>query len=129
MDKKINIDFHGNKNFFNLIKGIANDFNENNENQKNVQIIGKYIKKIFGGLEIDIDIDLNFKFEDFYEELYFLNEKNHNKITSEIFFKEIYNFVCRETKDLLSLEIKDVDKKHDDEVEDEENDSEGRRSL
>ena len=122
MDKKINIEFHGNRNFFNLIKGIANDLNENNENGKNIEIIGKYIEKNFGGLEIDIDLDLNFKFEDFYEELNFLNEKNHNKITSEIFFKEIYNFVCRETKDLLSFEIKDVDKKHDDE--DQENDSE-----
>ena len=110
IDKKIKIDFHGNRDFYYLIKGIANELNEINESENNIEIIEKYIERNFGGLEIEIDIDLNFEFENFSNEILdFLKTKNHSKISSVQFFKEIYNFVCEkdENKDLLYLKIKD----------------------
>lgn len=69
-DKKINLGFHGNRDFYYLIKGIAtelNTLNNTTKSEKIVEIIEKYIKRNFGGMEFEIDIDLDIKFECFQD--------------------------------------------------------------
>ena len=43
-ERKIKIDFHGNRDFYYLIKGIANDLNENNEGENIASILEKIEK-------------------------------------------------------------------------------------
>ena len=112
-DKKINLDFHGNRDFYYLIKGIATELNTLNDTtkpEKIVEIIEEYIERNFGGMEFEIDLDLDIKFESFNGIngiKNFLNgimnslniEKNKKKkITSVMFFKEIFNKECIEKK-------------------------------
>ena len=92
-DKKIKVDFHGNRDFFNLIKGTAKELNETNEIndiESVVNVIEKYIERNFGGMELEIDINEKDIYED---EIYILKllELNEKKITSVKFFKCIYN--------------------------------------
>ena len=112
-----NVDFHGNRDFFYLIKGIANDFfisnnNINPELKKN--ILEKYICRNFGGLEIDIDVDLNLEFEDaniskaikYIKKFNFYNG-NNTKINSEDAFIQILNYCCEEKEMNYIIEKKD----------------------
>jgi len=65
--KRLNIEFHGNRDFYYLIKGIANDLKSNADNQNiefKKEVIEKYITRNFSGLEIEIDIDLSIEFDD-----------------------------------------------------------------
>ena len=99
-DKKINIDFHGNRDFFYLIKGIANDYSEVNK----VSLIEKNIERNFGGLDIDLDVDLEIDFEEFKIIKDFINDLKKlglkkNEITSVLFLKEIFNSECNKKKD------------------------------
>ena len=93
-ENKIKIDFHGNRDFFYLIKGVARELNETNEieNGKSVaNVIEKYIERNFGGMEIEIDIDED---DDIKEKNKFLKkiiELKTKKITSVEFSKCIYN--------------------------------------
>ena len=92
-EKRIKIDFHGNRDFFYLIKGVARELNETNEieNGESVaKVIEKYIERNFGGMEIEIDIDEN----DIPETDNYLKnivELKAKKLTSVTFFKCIYN--------------------------------------
>ena len=60
-EKKINSNFHGNRDYYSLIKGVAKEFKNNNFNSElNAEINKKYIERNFGGMLIEIDVDLNF---------------------------------------------------------------------
>ncbi len=66
-ENKIAIDFHGNRDFYSLIRGIAielkfRDFTETNKEK--IIIINKYIERNFVGIEYEFDIDLDLAFED-----------------------------------------------------------------
>ena len=58
--KKIKKDFHGNRDFYNIIRGIAIQLKSGNIIEKDkVPIIIKYIERNFGGINYeDIDFQL-----------------------------------------------------------------------
>ena len=89
-DKTINVDFHGNRDFYYLIKGIANEMNDRNSNS--IEIIKKHIERNFGGAEIIIDFEdeLHENEKEKYEEL-FNDIKKQKKLHSEELFKKVYN--------------------------------------
>ena len=91
-DKTIDIDFHGNRDFYYIIKGIANDLNENNENI--IETTEKYIERNFGGLDIEFDFENDFEFTDFEYKEFLKGFVNKKKISSTSFFKQIYNNNC-----------------------------------
>ena len=90
-EETIDIELHGNRDYFNLIKGVARELNETNEIEDSksvVSIIEKYIERNFGGMEINIDIDEN----DIELNNNFIKDLENGKtITSVKFFKCIYN--------------------------------------
>ena len=108
-ENKIKIDFHGNRDFFYLIKGVARELNETNEieNGKSVaNVIEKYIERNFGGMEIEIDIDED---DDIKEKNKFLKkiiELKTKKITSVEFFKCIYNTFIENDKNEIYHDYK-----------------------
>jgi len=68
-ENKIRKDFHGNRDFYYLIKGIANalgGLGDSNDNEK-VPIVIKYIERNFGGIEYEIDIDFKLDLQDMRE--------------------------------------------------------------
>ena len=70
-DNKIRKDFHGNRDFYNLVKGIAIELGrlgDTNDEEK-VPIIIKYIERNIGGIEYDIDIDFNLILDDIREKI------------------------------------------------------------
>ena len=60
-DEKIRKDFHGNRDFYNLIKVIEIELGGlgDTNNEEKVPIIIKYIERNMGGIEYEIDIDNN----------------------------------------------------------------------
>ena len=108
-DERIKIDFHGNLDFYDLIKGTASEmikFYELDDNEI-VSIVEKHIERCFGGIDYDIDIDLDLKFADIESKIEFVskiiknfinNKKNKinkiQKVTSVFLFKKMYNFAC-----------------------------------
>ena len=100
-EKKIKINFHGNRDFFNLVKGVARDLNETNEiavTNSVVNLIEKYLERNFGGMDIDIDInEKDIEGENVYlKNIVKLNKKS---ITSVEFIKCIYNTFFNEKED------------------------------
>ena len=103
-DNKIRKDFHGNRDFYNLIKGIAIELGglgDTNDEEK-VPIIIKYIERNIGGIEYDIDIDFNLVLDDIREKInniksilddYDWHDKNKQKVNSVFLFKKLYNSV------------------------------------
>ena len=104
-DEKIRKDFHGNRDFYNLIKGIANDLarlGDTNDEEK-VPIVIKYIDRNMGGIEYEIDIDFNLKADDIRERLNKIknylddyeypdtDHKDKKKVNSVFIFKKLYN--------------------------------------
>jgi len=119
-EKKIKTEFHGNHDFYNLIKGVAIEgsklYNISDENQI-VPIIENYIERNFGGISYKIDIDFELVIDDISYEMKklkyeILNEKIYRsrirrdeddekqeedkiiKVTSIYLFKKIYNEAC-----------------------------------
>ena len=63
--KKNKKDFHGNRDFYNIIRGIATDIKSLDITDKDkVEIIIKYIERNFGGIDYEIDIDFKSTLED-----------------------------------------------------------------
>ena len=123
-EKKIKIDFHGNRDLYTYIKRIARDINSlnNSDDTDNdiVSIIEKHIERNFGGIDYEIDIDLDLKITDIEPKIKLLseilkdkikkttnkkidkvNEKNKKNekdenilITSVFLFKKLYNLSC-----------------------------------
>ena len=95
-EKSINIDFHGNRDFYFLIKGVARDLHGSGNNNKNsvAKIIEDNIERNFGGMDIDIDKKEYYDFNSFKiikEIRNLINDKNIKKISSVCFFKLIHN--------------------------------------
>ena len=86
-DRKIKTEFHGNRDFYSLIKGVAREVSElsNKTDEKViVPIINHFIERNFGGITYDIDIDFNFVLDDIKGDLgnlkgKILNEKLEKK--------------------------------------------------
>jgi len=103
-ETKIRKDFHGNRDFYNLIKGIAIEFgrlgNDNDENDK-LQIIEEYIERNFGGIDYEIDIDLDIKIEDIKANIQLIKDilkdynGNEKKLNSVYLFKKLYNLIMQ----------------------------------
>ena len=65
-EKRIKSEFHGNGDFYNIIKGVAKEGSKLNNIVDEVQIvpiINNYIEKNFGGISYEIDIDFNLVYE------------------------------------------------------------------
>ena len=107
-EKKIKAEFHGNLDFYNIIKGIAKEgANLNNilDEAQIVPIIENYIERNFGGINYEIDIDFSLQCNDIKEKIKKLHEILKEiisgtdegeipKITSVYLFKKIYNEAC-----------------------------------
>ena len=99
-DKQIKLDFFGNNNFYNLIKGIANEMNDNNADF--IAFIGKYIERNFGGSEIKIDYEKDYisldEFQIYKHEVYqnfFEKLSSRETWSSAQIFEIIYNIYCK----------------------------------
>ena len=71
-DRIIKSEFHGNRDFYNIIKGVAIEgsrLNSISDEKQIVPIINNYIERNFGGINYDIDIDFNLGFDDIKLEL------------------------------------------------------------
>ena len=76
---------------------------DNCDEEEIAQIAKKNIEENFGGLDYEIDIDLNLKLDDIRNEIDSIKdilkegEKENDKIIigSELMFKKIYNMVCQ----------------------------------
>ena len=104
-ETKINLNFFGNRDFYSLIKGVAKENKNNNlNNELNIEIIEKCIERNFGGINIEIDVDTNFEFNNFEETKKILNQiekfmsNKKKKINSIELYKIIYNNICEEKK-------------------------------
>ena len=99
-DKKIKEDFLGNRDFYFIIKGIANEMNEINiVNYKG--IIKKYIERNFGGFEIIIDFEKNYhelqELEQYNQQIYtdfFSKITEREKWSSIQIFEIVFNIYC-----------------------------------
>ena len=118
-EKIINVDFHGNSDLYNFIRGIFINIGRLNyieDNEVVVSIIEENIERNFGGIDYEIDIDLDLKFPDIEDKIKIVNEilkefipikrklkkidnKNEKeekktiKVSSEFLFKKIYNII------------------------------------
>ena len=113
-ENKIRIDFHGNRDFYNLIKGIAYALGISGElgDPEKVKKIVKFIERNFGGIEYDIDIDFNLRLDDIKNDLqkiqdiiqdYDKENKKQLKLTSVFLFKKLYNLEWdKEKEDSIS---------------------------
>ena len=127
-EDKIKAEFHGNRDFYSIIKSVAIDGSKltNISNEKQiVTIVESYIERNFGGIFYEINIDFDFELEN-TEEIEMKvkkilgnkiknkkkNEKkleeNIIKVSSVYIFKNIYNLVCEEkAKNYRILNIED----------------------
>ena len=108
-ERKIKNEFHGNRDFYNIIKGIAlegSQLNNISDETQIVPIIEKYIERNFGGISNEIDIDFNNQPDDIKDEMNnlkeILKEKISNddeerieKVISVYLFKKVYNEACK----------------------------------
>ena len=115
-EKKIRKDFHGNRDFYNLIKGIAIELKSgDNTDKEKVIIITKYIERNFGGIDYEIDIDLKSPLEDTKEYIELIQNivSNYNydekksiiKLASVFLFKKLYNIECDNEDPSSNLKI------------------------
>ena len=119
-EHRIRIDFHGNRDFYYLIKGIANDIGDSgdfNDNEKVLKII-KHIERNFGGIEYVIDINFNLKLEGIQkkvetikkilEDYEFYKENGVMRVNSVFLFKKLYNLNCDELDSNSNLKINEL---------------------
>ena len=105
-DKTININFHGNRDIYNLIRGIAFYLRSSQEynNEEIIQIINGYIERNFGGINYTFSLSSDLLLNDMNEQIesikiilsdYKVYQKNKIvKINSAFLFKKIYNLNC-----------------------------------
>ena len=113
-ENKIRKNFHGNRDFYYIIKGIAYELENLEEDEKKVAIIIRYIERNFGGIEYEIDIDLDINLEGMNTKIELIkrifNDLNLNynqkfKLNSVFLFKELYNIVCERLDKSGNLKI------------------------
>ena len=69
-ERKIKTEFHGNRDFYYLIRGIANVGSRlTNFSEEIVPIINKYIERNFGGITYNLDINFDLEFTDIQNEI------------------------------------------------------------
>ena len=130
-EKTINIDFHGNGDLFNLIKGIAIEIGNLSisDHIEIKDIIEKYIERNFGGIDYEIDINFKLSFSEINQRIksvYSILELSSNvkrrmerdnrekvKISSVFIFKKIYNKICDEEKEIQYKISNDNCRKYD----------------
>ena len=81
-DKTIKSEFHGNRDFYNIIKGVAIEgsrLSSISDEKQIVPIINNFIERNFGGISYDIDIDFNLVFDDIKLKMETLKEKILNE--------------------------------------------------
>ena len=87
-ERKINLDFHGIRDFYNLIKGVAIEGSKLNnicDERQIVPIVDNYIERNFGGINYEIDIDFDLEFDDIKNEMNRLEEILREYITKRIY--------------------------------------------
>ena len=112
-DKKVKTEFHGNRDFYNIIKSVALDCSKlSNFSEKDiVSIIESYIERNFGGIYYVIENSFDYKLKDtdfeniFYEVLgtKFNSKEKNIEVSSVYIFKNIYNLAC-ENKDNYKIQ-------------------------
>ena len=116
-DKIIKSEFHGNRDFYNIIKGVAIEgsrLSSISDEKQIVPIINNFIERNFGGINYDIDIDFKSQFEDIKKEMKLLEEKilneklNLNKDKTSVRKKKVYkaNDIGKKEKDNEDTNIK-----------------------
>ena len=115
-EDKIRKDFQGNRDFYNLIKGVANDLSKLGDctDKEKIDIIIEYIERNFGGIEYEIDIDYHLKLSDMENQIGNIQSilQDYNsykkgrpcKVSSVFLFKKIYN-ICCDNKNSKNLQI------------------------
>ena len=135
--KKLKIDFHGNRDLYSFIKGIAREIGKLSDRADNevVQFVENYIERNFGGIDYEIDIDINLRLSDIGTEIddlkdifkeFFIDKKETKKkkkknekiikdskevkedkikISSVSLFKRIYNSICEKDNSYFSYKI------------------------
>ena len=81
-DRIIKSEFHGNRDFYNIIKGVAiegSKLNSISDEKQIVPFINDYIERNFGGIRYQIDIDFDLVFDDIKPEM----EKLKTEILNE----------------------------------------------
>ena len=129
-EKKIRKDFHGNRDFYHLIKGIAYDFGKtmdlaDSRDSEKIKIIIKYIERNFGGIDYEIDIDFNLILDDIQDKIDSVHDilKDYDnpvkgdkitKLKSVYLFKALYNKTCDLLEQNCPLKIdKNIINKYD----------------
>jgi len=122
-NRSVNEDFHGNRDFYNYIKGIFNIKSlsknlENNSVDLSTQI-EKVIERNFGGVEINLDIDFNIDkiYENESKIMKKINDiitiypkaKKKLKLPSVLLFKYIYNESFEDKENNKGNEINNTD--------------------
>ena len=120
-EKKIRNDFHGNRDFYYLIKGVANDLGLGDYSDiEKVNIIIRHIERNFGGIEYEIKIDFNSRLEGIEGYIKTIKkiledmegyDENYMKVNSVYLFKKIFNLQC---DDLGNSNLKIEDQKLND---------------
>ena len=108
-EKKIKKEFHGNRDYYSIIKGVAiegSKLNNISDETQIVKIIEKYIERNFGGISIEIDIDFKNQPSDIKDDMINLKKilkekistnddgKIEDEIASVYLFKKVYNEAC-----------------------------------
>ena len=105
-EKKIRNDFHGNRDFYSIIREIAIQLKSADISEEDkVKIIIKFIERNFGGIEYEINLDLNNIPEDLIKTIELIKEifegyirigKNKEiiNLSSVYLFKFLYNKEC-----------------------------------
>ena len=116
-ENKIRKDFHGNRDFYHLIKETAYELGKSTEStdEEKVKIIVKYIERNFGGIDYEIDIDFSYNLGDIDDQVKSLQkilqnysaykEKGVTKLKSVYLFKALYNLEFEEKDSNISLKI------------------------
>ena len=116
-DKKIRNDFHGNRDFYSLVRGIANALRNPGEIEDSlkIQIITNFIERNFGGIEYKIDINFDSTLEDISKKVGELKSiledydlKKQIKLNSVFLFKKLYNLQCDKLDPTLKIDNKDI---------------------
>ena len=131
-EENIKTEFHGNRDFYNIIKGVAIEGSKLNNISDETQItpiIENYIERNFGGIIYEIDIDFDLVTNDIKEDIEKLKEnilkekipeikkkKKDNNLEKEetlyipsvYLFKKIYNEACNLEKSKDDEKIKGI---------------------
>ena len=107
-ENKLQKDFHGYRDFYDLIKGVANELAKSGDigDIEIVEKIIKFIERNFGGISYKIDIDYNSKFgnmenqiksiENLLSDCNTFKKGKPCKVSSVFLFKKLHNIACEE---------------------------------